>query len=231
MTVAAQTTALQLVAAPIVNPAGDPPSARTDYVATYSRWAGGVFVAGGTALSDHSTLHDVWFQPIGGAWTDVTPHGGVADLGTIRAMTYSYDDQKLWLIDEIPITIKKIHLTQGRLLRASAGGGLEVLASWISLGFADREYLSVDHDGAVLATFALKNHGFATARVTVDTKTNTARVMSLYVNAFDKLHGAPFVSPVGYGFFVQHGTKDEVLRVRTLPTLSAIRNFDESLCQ
>ncbi|HEX4512465.1 MAG TPA: hypothetical protein VH054_02980 [Polyangiaceae bacterium] len=173
----------------------------------------------------------MWFQPIGGAWTDVTPRGGVADLGTIRAMTYSYDDQKLWFVDEVPLTIKKLHLTQGRLLRASPGGGLELLASWISLGLADKEFLSIDHDGAILATFALKNHGFATARVTVDAQTNTARVKSLYVDALDKLHGAPFVSPVGYGFFVEHGTKDQVLRVRALPTLTATRNFDESLCQ
>ncbi len=231
LTVAAQTSASQLIAAPVVNPAGDPPVARTDYVATYSRWAGGVFVAGGTSLADHSVLHDVWFQTIGGTWAEVTPHGGVSDLGTIRAMTYSYDDQKLWFIDEVPITVKTIHLTQGRLLRASPNGGLELLASWISLGLADKEYLSVDHDGSILATFALKNHGFVTAQLSVDAKTNAARVKSLYIDAWDKLHGAPFVSPVGYGFFVQRGVKDEVLRVRTLPTLTTMRNFDESLCQ
>jgi hypothetical protein len=231
LTTAAQTSGATLVGVPVVNPVGDPPAARTDYVATFSRVAGGVFVAGGTALSDHSILHDVWFQSIGGAWANITPHGGVAALGTIRAMTYSFDDHKLWLIDEVPVNIGKLHLTQARLLRAAPGNGIELLASWLTLGLADREYLSVDHDGAILATFALKNRGFVTARVVVDVKTNSARVPALYVDALDTLHGAPFVSPVGYGFFVQHGTKDEVLRIRKLPSLSVARTFGESLCQ
>ncbi len=138
---------------------------------------------------------------------------------------------KIWIIDEVPFTVKKLHLTRARLLRAAPGGDVEELASWIKLGLADREYLSVDHDGAILATFALKNHGFATARVVVDAASNKARVKALYIDLLDKLHGAPFVSPVGYGFFVQHGMKDEVLRLRALPTLSLERDLDEALCQ
>ena len=219
-----------LTGAPIIKPVGDPPAPRSQYATAYSRAAGGVFVAGGTAVSDNSTLHDVWFQPVGGAWSDVTPQGAAAPLGTIDAITYSYDDQKIWIIDEVPFVAKKSHFTVVRLIRASPGGSIEQLASWIKLGLADRQYLSVDHDGAILATFAHKKHGFVTARV-VDAASNKARVKALYIDWLDTLHGARFVSPVGYGFFVQNGTTDEVLRLRALPALSFDRSLDETLCQ
>ncbi len=160
----------------------------------------------------------------------MTPQGGTGKLGTIRAITYSFDDRKLWLIDELPITNKKLKLKEARLLRASPGGDIEVLATWVTLGLSDRQFLSVDRDGTVLVTFALKFGGFVTARVALDAS-DTPEVTALYAKHGDTLHGAPFVSSAGYGFFVQHAQTDEMIRLATLPPLMPVRTLDESVCQ
>ncbi len=51
-----------------------------------------------------------------------------------------------------------------RLLRASPGGVLEMVAAWPRLGLAESYFLSIDHDGSVLLSLArAKGSGFVTA--------------------------------------------------------------------
>ena len=207
---------------------GDPPAPRGAYGAAYSRWAGGIFIAGGISTADASVLHDVWFTPPNGPWSNVTPHasGGAAcggglvrEIGTIRALTYSYGDSELWMIDE-PTKLPFV-----RLLRAAPSGGIEQLATWPKHGDSTGYFLSVDHDGAVLVSLVRKQ-GFVVARV--EPQAGCGRVTGLYNHADDVLLGPTFVSPVGYGFFVDHHGTGEVLRTATIPRLPASRAMSDS---
>jgi hypothetical protein len=217
---------------------GDPPAPRDDYVATFSRSAGGVFVAGGKALRSRRTFHDVWFQALGGPWTDVTPHGGSSSLGVIRAITYSYADNKVWLVDEIPGAPhpdgRARHERVARLLRAAPGGDIEELATWQSDGRVAEYFLSVDHDGSALLSLAgPPGHGFVTARIRLDVKTDVASISAFYTRRHVDLLGPVFVSPVGYGFLVRDGHTLRVLRTQALepvPEPDAARDLDESRC-
>lgn len=221
----------------VPNPNGDPPAPRGGYAAVYSRWAGGVFVAGGQALSDSSVLRDVWFGQLDGSWRDVTPHaaggsscpacGFVRELGVVDAVTYSFADKKLWLVDEFPSK----PFTVVRLLRAAPGGAIEQVATWVRAGQARSYFLAVDHDGAVLAAIARANgQGFAVARVEVD-PSGTAHASALYANPSDKLLARPFVSPACYAFLAQRGKQlPRVLRLSHLERLVASKPMNGGLC-
>lgn len=221
---------------PVPNPAGDPPVPRGEYAAVYSRWAGGVFVAGGQALSDSSVLHDVWFGTPAGTWTDVTPHatwgtscpscGPVREIGVVDAITYSFADNHVWLIDEFPAK----PFTTVRLLRASPRGAIDQVATWVRAGQAKSYFLAVDRDGSVLVAVAKsKGQGFAVVRVEVDA-TGTAQATASYSDPSDTLLARPFVSPVAYAFLIQHGQQlPRVLRVPHLERLLSPKHINDSL--
>jgi hypothetical protein len=80
-------------------------------------------------------------------------------------------------------------------------------ASWQVYGVASQLFLSVDHDGAVIATCTRDAGGFVAARLDVDDTGNTASITALYDDLRDTLYGAPFVSPTGYGFATLVWTK------------------------
>jgi hypothetical protein len=66
-------------------------------------------------------------------------------------------------------------------------------------------------------------------RVVLDPVTDTPHVTALFLDQKDTLHGPPFVSPAGYGFFIRHGQTDEVLHLLALPPLPQPRDVDQTL--
>lgn len=221
------------------------PPPRSNEVAIYSRMAGGVFVGGGASVTGKlSSLHDIWFRAPGpGRWTDVTPHGkpasdncdddcAIADLGIIQAITYSFRDQKLWILDD---------LGNGslRLSRADLGGLVEPLARWRQHDY-DRSFLSLDRDGTALVSLAHSDGpGFLTARVELRRFKNEheghgkgereadVHVTAVYRNKTARLDESPFVSPRSYGFIIEEGGRLKVLRVDSLSRLEDDSDLDE----
>lgn len=198
------------------------PPARTGFSAVYSRTLGGVLVAGGSSSS--SNLQDVWFLSPGAAPVDVTPMtlgatacascGEVLSIGKIRAVTYSFADQKLWLVDEVT----QGKLTFQRISRAPLHGSLEVLAVFPKLGIFDRTFLTLDRDGRVLATLARTGlPGFVTARLEVTSF--GLRVTGVTRIPGAELLGPPITSARSYGFVVRQGKTVSIQRRSNLLTL------------
>ncbi len=185
------------------------PSARTGHSASYVRALDGVLVAGGE--TNGLANHDVWLLPLAGPPVDVTPTtlhatacgscgSEVKPIGTIRAVTYSFADQKLWMLDDVAYGKS----TFVRLSRASLRGSLEVLALFPKLGFFDRSWLTLDRDGAVLATLARSaNPGWVTARLEVDGP--SLRVTGLLRIPGTQLLAPPITSAKSYSFVVKRG--------------------------
>ena len=185
------------------------PAPRTGHSVSYVRTLDGVLIAGGetNGLADH----DVWLLPLTGGPVDVTPTtlnstacgtcgSEVKPIGTIRSVTYSFADQKLWMLDEIAYG----KLTFMRLSRAPLRGSLEVLAVFPKLGFFDRSWLTLDRDGAVLATLARSaNPGWVTARLEVEGP--SLRVTGLLRIPGTQLLAPPITSAKTYSFVVKRG--------------------------
>jgi hypothetical protein len=137
---------------------GDTPEPRSDFAAVYSRVEGRVFVVGGTDPVTHASLGTIWGRKIQGdaAWKRV-PFSGYAPVKVV-AVTYSYQDQRLWILDEV----KQGFLKKVRLVRLDpATGEFEQIGSWLKLGLFNQHWLVLDKDGEVLlaaSSDALKQH-------------------------------------------------------------------------
>ena len=200
------------------------PSPRIGFAASYSRALGGALVAGGET---NAVLNgDVWFLPLTGAPIDVTPTLAnatscpscgteVKPLGKVRAVTYSFTDQKLFLVDEVAYG----KITFVRLVRAPLRGSMEVLALFPKLGLFDQTFLTLDRDGTLLVSLARSSGpGFLTARV--ETRSDgSVRVTRLFRIPGARLLAPPFTSPNSYGFVIEKAGKQSLTRVDELTRL------------
>ncbi|CAN5520419.1 hypothetical protein BH09MYX1_BH09MYX1_01140 [soil metagenome] len=215
---------------------GSPAPHPTDgHVAAYSRALGAVFVGGGT--ENGKPQPTLWTRSVvtPSSWVEITPSpggapgcstcGDVTALGNLRALTYSYVDQKLWFIDEIDVS----GTTKMRLARASMKGSIEPLAVWIATGKYVHYYLNNDRDGAMLVSFASNDPAFRVARVALDPTTGGVRVTHLEGKDGESLIAEPTVSSESYGFLLtSSGSVGYVTRVDSL-TAIAPAALNESL--
>lgn len=124
------------------------PSPRGAFVPVYSRYLGRLFVVGGQDPSTQLPRGDIWWQDAenGDGWRQVPEQGYTT--GRVLAATYSFRDDRLWVLDEVggPGLLKKV-----RLVRLDTRTGeFEQLGQWPRLGLFNRHWLSVDRDGQVL---------------------------------------------------------------------------------
>jgi hypothetical protein len=126
------------------------PSERTSFLPVYSRYLGRLFVVGGQNPVNSSLRGDIWWQDVEGAtsWHRLPDQGYT--VGKVLAATYSFRDDRLWVLDEVqgPFGLKRI-----RLVRIHPQSGeFEQLGQWPRVGLFNRHWLGVDKDGQVLLT-------------------------------------------------------------------------------
>lgn len=178
------------------------PAPRSNFVAFYSRAANAVVVAGGQDAATRADNHDVWLYDLfTNSWQEVTEPSTA--LGTVIDATYSFRDQKFWLLD-------RTHNQRGdeeiRLVRFDrSGANFEVIERWSEIdGFQPRLFLSLDRDGAILLTVA-NRHEYTVARVVVRNASSGERRSRVHV--VDGGHGdlayRPVVSAASYSFLFQ----------------------------
>ncbi|MCS6898592.1 MAG: hypothetical protein RMJ98_18215, partial [Myxococcales bacterium] len=126
------------------------PSERTSFLPVYSRYLGRLFVVGGQNPENASPRGDIWWQDVEGAtsWHRLPDQGYT--VGKVLAATYSFRDDRLWVLDEVqgPPGWKRV-----RLVRIHPQSGeFEQLGQWPRIGLFNRHWLGVDRDGQVLLT-------------------------------------------------------------------------------
>jgi hypothetical protein len=191
---------------------GAGPAQRTDFTGLFSRTAGGVFLLGGIAPNGQA-VHDIWFARIGGGWSERRFTDGTV-LGEVRAATYSFRDESLWVLDVVP---NGSH-DELRLLRMDpTAGPVDKIASWRLKKKHTRHYLTVDRDGGILmTTVGAKKRGFSVARIAAE-KPGGPLVVSLKRKMKGDLALAPVVSPVSYAFVLRQ--RDGTARITRFPAL------------
>jgi hypothetical protein len=172
------------------------PPARANFISAFSRSARGVFVLGGTTRDGSTPLHDAWFFRVGGGWVDVSPENTA--LGNVLAATYSFADQRLYILDGIGAPGQD----SVRILRIDpatrAAAVLLVARRFHPDGILG---LTVDRDGTLLISSAGKNVS-RTAQVVVDRDGDRAHVTIVHVERGALLR-PPIVDPNGYSFVVR----------------------------
>ena len=166
------------------------PVARREFTAFFSRAAGGVYVLGGVDASTGATLHDVWFQPVDGAWAALGVVG--ITLSDVRAATYSFRDKHLWVLD---------HGEEGRLrlVRINATtGDAKAMGSWDPEDNS-QAFLSVDRNGAILLARRAEG-GFSVKRL--EANAHDALIVTGEHSERGRLLLAPIVSDLSYAFVV-----------------------------
>jgi hypothetical protein len=181
------------------------PPARAAYTGVFSREAGGVFVMGGEDASGR-LLHDVWFRPVYGPWTEIST--GAIALGNVLAATYAFADDHLWVLDEVTDPKRSgRQQSRVRLLRIHPAGGASVVFSAPRTRSHAESFLSVDYDGSpLLAVTAEKK--FSVYRVIAKPHRQIIRHLD---DKRGKLVRAPIVDPYGYSFVL--GEDDGSLRL------------------
>ncbi len=199
---------------------GDIPP-RTNPIAVFSRAAGGTFVLGGEDASG-APMHDLWFQPLLGDFGRVSL--GDFSLGAVRAATFTFKDQRLWVVDEDMTT----HTL--RVIRINpAQGKAETLASW--------SHPSHHHRRAPATRYSLVVGNQGTAVLTVS-KGEQNVVIQLKVGArgfratpldlvHGKLSGAPIVDVVGLSYVLKQRDGSLRLERRSAPSDPADGDRDE----
>jgi hypothetical protein len=192
---------------------GAGPAQRTDFTGLFSRSAGGVFLLGGIAPNGEP-LHDIWFARIGEGWSERRFTDGTV-LGEVRAATYSFRDESLWVLDVVP---NGSH-DELRLLRMDpTAGPVDKIASWRLKKKHTRHYLTVDRDGGILmTTVGPKKRGFSVARIAAEEKPGGPLVVSLKLKMKGDLALPPVVSPVSYAFVLRQ--RDGTARITRFPAL------------
>ncbi|RYZ46948.1 MAG: hypothetical protein EOO72_00740 [Myxococcaceae bacterium] len=174
------------------------PTGRQGFVTAYTKARKKVFVVGGTDLRSGQVLGDIWMFRTN-VWQQVrTP----LVVGRPLAATYSFRDDRLWIVDEILV---------GRTLRARViainpeTGVHQILGTWPRAGTFDEVWLTLDLDGSLLLTSssATDNRHVVTH---IALPTSGAQVDS-QVARTGVLAFAPVVDPTGYAFAISPGSK------------------------
>ena len=170
------------------------PEPRTDPITVYSRSSRRLFLLGGRSPISGELAPDVWWADVdSGAWERVQLKG--FSLGSVIAATYSPNDRRLWILDELG----EGKSARARLSRLQLGTGMvEVLGEWSRTGKFDRHWLILDRDGRVLlAASSEKVNKHVVLRL--DAAAGGLQV----VNSFAGQHALalrPLVDAEGYGF-------------------------------
>jgi hypothetical protein len=127
---------------------GQNPGEREAFQPVYSRYLGRVFVVGGRDPANQAPRGDVWWQDAQGEaiWHRVPDQG--YSVNRVLAATYSFRDDRLWILDEVkgPGGLKR-----ARLVRLDPRTGeFEQIGQWLRLGLFNQHWLVVDKDGQVL---------------------------------------------------------------------------------
>ena len=183
------------------------PPSRTGGVAVYSRVAGGLFVLGGKNATTGVQYQDLWFIRLGRTWGQI-PLSGYSAAGGVLAATYSFADQKLWVValsGASTATVYRIDATSGV---ATSAGTFSYTGAYVRHGF------SLDHDGSVLL-FAKASSGAAKlAKLTIDSSGHVA------ASKIDRdepgLNRAPLVDENGYSLVHDDYTTERLTSLRGL---------------
>jgi hypothetical protein len=175
------------------------PVAREGYVATYSAYAGKLFLLGGRAADTGVLLDDAWQYDVEtGTWSPlVTPH-----LRHVKAAAYVFSDASLWVLDEG--RAEEGHHREARLLRLdTAAGTSRVIGKWRAPDLGHR-FLTTLSDGGLLLSGSETDddHGsghYVAFRLSAGAKPSAIGRMSGRGN----LLAAPFVDELGLGVVVR----------------------------
>jgi hypothetical protein len=202
----------------------DPPSPRTEFTPVFSRDAGGLFILGGRDQQTQAPLHDAWFQPVNGDWTELVFPG--YSPGDFLAATYSFRDLRRWVLDHL---VDPDEGDVARLVRADPrNGAVEVVGSWRAKGHFDHWFLSIDRDGSVLlAASSSEKRKHVTVRFALE-GAHPAPNAALAIHAKRALALAPIVDDRSYAFVVRD--KDNSLRICRRMDLCSEDDSEQGSC-
>lgn len=166
---------------------------RDSFTSVFSRAAGGVFVIGGVDPNG-AAKHDAWLLPLGGSWSELAL--GDVQLGKVLAATYAFQDDRLWVADEVAMNGER----RPRLVRIDpAGGGANVVFFAPPRRRPGRTpFLSVDRDGSLLLALADETR-FSLLHLRM---TPSGLAVERARAERGKLVRAPIVDAFGYSFIV-----------------------------
>ncbi len=197
---------------PIAQGNSPSPAPRSDFAAFFTRVGGGVYLIGGTSAFG-VPLHDVWFQPVGRDWQEVTFSG--PPLGDVDAATLSFLDRRLLIVDRVR---EQRGAERARILRVDPVASTSQVLFTTRARHGDRlAFLSVDRDGSVL--LAVSNlRSKKTKLVRLDISGNAFRVSRVHVGR-GVLTRPVIVDEHAYGFAVVN--EDGSVRIVRKPDLRA----------
>lgn len=195
----------------------EPPAYRST-TSLYSRERSGVFLVGGEDSAGNS-ISEVWFVDLDGISARVDD--GSLALGRVLAATYSFDDTRVWIIDETAgSSARGAAPLRVRLLTVDTAGRMEVLYSTRRSLDRVTPFLSVDRDGSILLALAREKR-FTLHRISSAPCPTLRRLRG----GTGKLVRTPIVDARGYGFVF--AGENESLRVERRPVEASDDDDDD----
>jgi hypothetical protein len=181
------------------------PGEREAFLPVYSRYVGRVFVVGGRDPATQAPRGDVWWQDAQGeaTWHRVPDQG--YSVNRVLATTYSFRDDRLWILDEVkgPGGLKR-----ARLVRLDTKTGeFEQIGQWLRLGLFNQHWLVVDKDGQVLlaaSSDVAKKH----LVIRLDNRTSQVKPATIRLGQ-GALAYRPMVDQEGYSFVKRQMKKNK----------------------
>ena len=201
------------------------PSARHDFVGVFSRVEDRAFVVGGVEDASGVEAGDIWHRAVEGQspWTRVPL--GAHRVGRVLAATWSYVDDRLWVLDEIAATGKsKGKARRVRLYRVEPYlGVVSLVGEWPMQPAVDRRWLVLDLDGQVLlATSSSSAKIHTLARFEATAYDSLAPLGFSLARRPGQLLLPPLADERGYSFvFAGPGGVPELVRRSSLEWLAA----------
>jgi hypothetical protein len=213
----------------LASAASNGPTARTEYLATYSAYAGKLFVVGGRATDSGAPLNDAWKYDVETSeWTPVAAPA----LRQIRAATYVFADGSLWVLDmqeQPPHQRHKRGRGEARLLRIDTWAGTAtVIATWHPTN-VDHYYLTTLADGGLLLSGTQADERAPERFTMLQLSAGTRPVVTGRKAGRGRLLAAPFVDEQGIGLLI--GDRDGTVNLEHTMVPAATRPELERTCE
>lgn len=170
------------------------PGPREGFQAVYSRSLRRIFLIGGQDPVSQAPIGDLWQRPVDAStWTRIPTRGYTPERAL--AATFSYRDNRLWILDDRP---GPGNSRRARLVRLDTqSGNVDIIGEWPRTNVARRFWLLLDQDSESVLLVATRSTGLGTIVARFNVGESGARLEGLWTAPLRTV-APPVVDMAGY---------------------------------